>query len=114
MSEAPCQDCDVDRLIGWLTIALGIGVLIPRAGFGLYALLESQGTRLPWAGMLLSSGTVLAMTAGFPWRKVRCTLLVLVTIVWGLLGWNFYESALWGATAQAAVIMWFSASARSL
>lgn len=102
------RESDIDRIIAWLTIALGLGVLIPRAGFGLYALLEAEGMRLVWAIMLLGSGLVLVAISTLPWRRTRIFMLSMITVVWILLAAKFAQADLWGATAQAAVVIWFS------
>lgn len=108
MFQTPSTAASVERFIGGLTIALGLGAMIPRAGFGLYAMLEAEGTRGIWAMSMLTIGVWIICTS-YVERMPAFRLLVLGGTIafWIALGLKFLAAQLWGAALQALVVMLF-------
>lgn len=108
MFQAPTTAASVERFIGGLTIALGLGALIPRAGYGLYAMLEAEGTRGAWAMLMLTVGVWL-ICASYVTRMpgLRLSILAGGIIFWAILAYKFFASQLWGASLQAMVVILF-------
>jgi hypothetical protein len=101
------RDSSIERLIGWLTIALGVGMLIPRPGLGLYSVLEQTGTRAYWAAAMNVIGLWLVIASFYAAPIVRILLLVTATVCWVMLAFRFIDGQLWGATFQACVVIFF-------
>jgi uncharacterized membrane protein len=90
-------------------MALGIGALIPRNGFGLYALLEASGERGWWAMLMLTIGCWM-IAASYLRRMpyLRIGMLSAGTAFWIVLSVKFVTASLWGAAIQGAVIVMFA------
>lgn len=107
-SRAPTNTV-IERFIGALTMALGFGSLIPRKGFGLYALLEESGDRVLWSLVMLSVGCW-AIAASYLRlaSNVRLAVLFIIIGAWFAIGLKFIQASLWGAALQAGVIELFA------
>ena len=104
------RESAIERLLGWLTIALGIGMLIPRPGLGLYSILQASGDRILWSAAMNFFGVALIVASYFPTRVVRVALLFGSMLFWSMLALRFIDANLWGATLQAFVVILFSNS----
>lgn len=110
MFSAPTREATVERFIGALTMALGVGALIPRNGFGLYAMLEENGTRGWWSMLLLTAGCWLIATSYLDKRsRLRLFVFSAVTLFWLAIVYQFMNAHMWGAALQGAVILSFAA-----
>lgn len=112
MFTAPSRESSVERLIGGLTMALGIGALIPRPGLGLYSLLEQSGERGIWAMAMLTVGCWAVAASYLNIRSVfRIVVQVGVVCFWFALTWKFIGAQLWGAALQGGVVIIFAIDA---
>lgn len=102
------HDPNLERFIGGLTAALGIGALIPRTGPGLYGVLEQSGDRLFWSMILLSLGCWALVLSYFEMPKIRTTVLIMIFALWCNLIYKFLSAQLWGAALQGLVVMVFT------
>lgn len=106
------REATVERFIGALTMALGCGALIPRAGFGLYALLEMTGERTVWSMLMINVGFWLIATSYLStMNPTRVIMLVVVIVFWAMIGWKFFDAKLWSAALQAVVVEMFAIDA---
>jgi hypothetical protein len=109
------REATVERFIGALTMALGVGAMIPRAGFGLYAVLEASGERALWSLLMLNLGALVIVVSYLQRPHLRMLMHVIAIVLWTVIGAKFVNAHLWGAALQAAVVVTFSAaSARRL
>lgn len=100
----------IERFIGWLTVALGVGAMVPRNGMGLYALLEAEGIRALFSVMLINVGCLAVAFSYIPLRSLRVFLQVVVALLWGWLIYKFVNAQLWGAAFQGCVVVSFAIS----
>lgn len=112
MFRMPSATSLVERFIGGLTIALGLGAMIPRKGYGLYALLEAEGDRGIWALSMLAVGTWLIIGSYMHHMPImRITILTAGVVFWIAILDKFITANLWGAAIQACVIIVFGIDA---
>lgn len=104
------QFASVERMIGGLTMALGLGAMIPRPGLGLYALLESEGVRFFWSASMINFGFLLIACSYLPMPRLRVVMHLVACILWGGLLYKFTTVGLWGAALQACVVITFALS----
>ncbi len=91
-------------------MALGVGALIPRAGLGLYAALETTGDRGWWAMLLLSIGCWAIVVTYLDMPRLRVIVIFITVLLWAALTERFIRSNLWGASLQGAVVICFGLS----
>lgn len=109
MFSSASRESTVERFIGALTMALGVGALVPRAGFGLYALLELNGQRTLWSLLMLTVGCwIIAASYLQAMPRLRIFILTIGLLFWGALILKFVSASLWGAAIQGAVIVAFT------
>jgi hypothetical protein len=86
---------------GCFLIALGIGLLIPRPGTGLYSLLHSDGYAWAWSTALLTCGGGLMAASHLRQPVLRLVIVILAMFCWIALAARFGEAQLWGAMIQS-------------
>lgn len=72
---------DVERLIGWLTLAQGIGGLLPWPSM-LLNVLETYGFRWTWIVLFSLVGLGLIGASTLPNTRPRMILLGICTLLW--------------------------------
>lgn len=99
------SESQLTRFVGLLTIALGVGMLIPRNVPGLYALVVASGAQAAYVTMTIGVGVGLASVSYLPYWRARVTMHILGAVVWAIILSRFYAASLWGAVIQSCVIL---------
>ena len=107
MLKYDSPEASVERFIGALTMALGIGGLVPRPGLGLYSLLEHTGARGLISIGMLNLGTLAIIISFFEVRSMRLVTVAALFSFWMFLIDLFISAGLWGAACQAVVVILF-------
>lgn len=95
------RESGIECAVSLFLIALGVGLLIPRPGIGLYSLLRSDGYAHLWSAVFLIVGATLCGASFAPLPRVRLTFVILCMGCWIALALRFAEAQLWGAMIQA-------------
>ena len=96
----------IEFAVGCFLLSLGIGLLIPRRGHGLYSLIQAGGHAWAWSVSLTVSALLLMLTSFYS-RSIRIRLFAISCsmLCWSALAFRFVEASLWGATLQSIVAL---------
>lgn len=101
------REATVERLLGALLMALGIGAMTPRGG--MYVILEASGERGWWAMVMLSVGCWVIVVSYLNMPKLRIAMQAILIGVECMVLRKFIQASLWGATFQTIVVIVFAA-----
>lgn len=99
------RESGIELAVGCFLLALGVGLLIPRPGVGLYSLLRSDGFAGWWSAALMSTGLVLGVSSNFRAPRIRLAAVAAGMVCWVALALRFGQAQLWGAMLQSLVGM---------
>jgi len=97
------RESGVEFACGAYLLALGIGLLIPRTGVGLYSMLHSSGYAWLWSTAITTTALGLMLVSFFRVPRVRLYFVAAALACWTALAFRFVEASLWGAVLQSVV-----------
>lgn len=92
-----------EAVVGLYLIVLGIGLMIPRTGLGLYSIVHAGGDWQIWFVLMIGCGAGLVVAAWINNAGARLSSIAGGMLVWLALQAKFLEASLWGASLQALV-----------
>lgn len=95
------RESGIEFAVGLFLLCLGIGLLIPRPGTGLYSLVRDLGYTHSVSAILSFTAIGLMSCSFMCSPKPRLFFVAMGMLCWTLLAVKFVEARLWGAAMQS-------------
>lgn len=99
------RESGIEFAVGWFLFALGVGLLIPRPGLGLWSIINAGGRAPVWSACITTSSLALIYFSYFRLPAIRFITVAAAMACWSALAFRFVEASLWGAAFQSFIAL---------